>query len=117
MAEEKSKDAIPFLHWEGKGGSGITAMHDRNKDGTTSPWNGARLGQELAGHKEAGNTVKFGAVHDGTMIGGPGEDKDVVKPAAKKPAAKPAAKKPAAAKPAAKKAPVKPAVKAPAKKK
>lgn len=103
MAEKKPADAIPFLRWSGKGGSGMSAMNDRDDKGNTTPWGGARLADELNSHAKAGNTVTFGAIHNGQVVG---EAKPAAKKAAAaKPAAKPAAKAAApkaAAKPAAK---------------
>ena len=78
MADKKqTESAIPFLKWSGKGGSGISTMHDRDEKGNTVPWSGERLAEELNSHTKAGNTVTFGAIHRGQVIG-------EAKPAAKK---------------------------------
>jgi len=86
MANKDNDAAVPFLRWSGKGGSGVSAMtHYDPKTKTTSPWDGLKLADELKSHAEAGNTVSFGAIHQGQIVG-------ESKPSAKKPAAKPAAK-------------------------
>jgi hypothetical protein len=104
--ENKGGPALPFLRWQGKGGSGLTVMHDRGDDNSVTPWSGERLAQELDTHSKAGNKVTFGAVHGGNIVGEAAQEKPAAKKTvAKKPAAKPAAKAPA--KPAAKPVPKK----------